>query len=146
MPSSTAPAPSSIATSQLPLSPAEASLLTHNQSVALALAQTQPADAYEPRLLIDPTSLTLLSSHLDRLLHSIAGRLDDLSAQAQADAMQQQFRVSASIDAADREIARFKAILAQIDDLEMEFEKIQRIGDIVKGFRGRVERLEAKFA
>lgn len=45
---------------------------------------------------------------------------------------------------ADAEIARFRAILHQIDELETEFEKIQRIREIVRGFRARVEHLDRR--
>ena len=45
---------------------------------------------------------------------------------------------------ADAEIARFRAILQQIDDLENEFEKIKRIREIVRGFRARVEHMERR--
>lgn len=41
--------------------------------------------------------------------------------------------------AADAEIARFKDILRQIDELETEFDKIRHIRDIVKAYRARVE-------
>ena len=46
---------------------------------------------------------------------------------------------------ADAEIARFHEILRQLDELEREFDKVRHIRDIVKGFRGRVERLERRF-
>lgn len=45
---------------------------------------------------------------------------------------------------ADNEIARFRHILQQIDELEMEFDKIKRIREIVRGFRARVEHLERR--
>lgn len=45
---------------------------------------------------------------------------------------------------ADAEIARFRAILQQIDELEVEFDKVRHIRDIVKGFRARVEGLERR--
>ena len=44
-----------------------------------------------------------------------------------------------TVAGADAEIARFKEILRQIDELEMEFDKVRHIRDIVKGFRARVE-------
>ncbi len=44
-----------------------------------------------------------------------------------------------TIAGADAEIARFKDILRQIDELETEFDKVRHIRDIVKGFRARVE-------
>ena len=45
---------------------------------------------------------------------------------------------------ADAEIARFHAILQQIDELDNEFDKIKRIREIVRGFRARVEHLERR--
>lgn len=45
---------------------------------------------------------------------------------------------------ADAEIARFRAILAQIDELELEFEKIARIREIVRAYRARVAAVEAR--
>ena len=45
---------------------------------------------------------------------------------------------------ADVEIARFREILRQIDELQMEFDKVRRIGEIVKGFRARVEALDRR--
>ena len=46
---------------------------------------------------------------------------------------------------ADREIARFRAILQQIDELETEFDKIKRIREIVGHHRARVEQMERHF-
>lgn len=45
---------------------------------------------------------------------------------------------------ADNEIARFRAILQQIDELETEFDKIKRIREIVRSFRARVEQMERR--
>lgn len=53
-------------------------------------------------------------------------------------------RAGNAIQMADREIARFRALLQQIDDLETEFDKIKRIREIVRGFRARVEQMEAR--
>ena len=46
---------------------------------------------------------------------------------------------ASSIAAADAEIARFRDILRQIDELETEFDKVRHIRDIVKTYRARVE-------
>lgn len=45
---------------------------------------------------------------------------------------------------ADAEIARFHRILREIDELQVEFDKVRRIGEIVKGFKTRVEQLERR--
>jgi hypothetical protein len=43
---------------------------------------------------------------------------------------------------ADAEIAKVRRIIASIDELENEFDKIKRIRDIVKNYRARVESLD----
>ena len=48
-------------------------------------------------------------------------------------------RAAGSIASADAEIARFKEILRQIDELETEFDKVRHIRDIVKAYRARVD-------
>ena len=49
-----------------------------------------------------------------------------------------------AIQAADQEIARFRALMQQIDDLEMEFDKLKRIREIVRQYRARVEQMERR--
>lgn len=53
-------------------------------------------------------------------------------------------RAGNALEMADAEIARFRGILRQIDELEAEFEKIQRIREIVRSFRQRVEQMERR--
>ena len=55
-------------------------------------------------------------------------------------------RAANSIANADAEIARFKEIMRQIDELEMEFDKVRHIRDIVKAYRGRVEGISNKLS
>jgi hypothetical protein len=45
---------------------------------------------------------------------------------------------------ADEEMARFRQMMAQIDQLENEFEKIKRIREIVRSWRTRVEEMERR--
>lgn len=53
-------------------------------------------------------------------------------------------RAANTIANADAEIARFKEIMRQIDELEMEFDKVRHIRDIVKAYRSRVEGISNK--
>lgn len=53
-------------------------------------------------------------------------------------------RAGNAIQMADQEIARFRAILREIDELQTEFDKVRRIGEIVKGFKSRVDRLDRR--
>lgn len=57
---------------------------------------------------------------------------------------QQYDRAGNAIELADAEIARFHEIIRQIDELEMEFDKVRHIRDIVRGYRQRVEELERR--
>jgi hypothetical protein len=57
-------------------------------------------------------------------------------------AQQQYDRAGNAIAIADSEIARFHDILRQIDELEVDFDRIKHIRDIVRSYRQRVEEME----
>lgn len=65
-----------------------------------------------------------------------------LSEQAQMFTQVQYDRAGNIIDGADAEIARYADILRQLDELEIDFDRIAHIKEIVKGYRSRVETLE----
>ena len=65
-----------------------------------------------------------------------------LSQQTQTATQTQYDRAGHVIQNADAEIARFRAILKEIDELEVEFDKVRRIGEIVKSFKARVDHIE----
>jgi len=48
------------------------------------------------------------------------------------------------IQNADAEIARMKRIMAEIDHLEGEFEKVRNIRDVIKDLRKRVDELDRR--
>jgi hypothetical protein len=96
------------------------------------------------RLLLDPSSLQALSAHFDRLMYSIQQRWQYLTQQTQTATQVQYDRAGNAMQMADAEIARFRAILREIDELQVEFDKVRRIGEIVKGFKSRVERLDRR--
>ncbi|KAF2212154.1 hypothetical protein CERZMDRAFT_41205 [Cercospora zeae-maydis SCOH1-5] len=137
---------SSIADNRLGLSAQDVAALRQHQQLAHAQARSPAGSAAssQGRLLLDPGSLQLLSRHFDRIMLAIQQRLEQLN-QATSHATQAQSdRAGNAIQMADDEIARFRAILAQMDELENEFEKIKRIRDIVRGFRARVEQMERR--
>ena len=47
-----------------------------------------------------------------------------------------------SIKSADRQIAVFRDILRQMDDLEMHFDNVRHIRDVVRALRVRVEKAD----
>ncbi|KAI6899169.1 hypothetical protein KC318_g9310 [Hortaea werneckii] len=145
----TAPAsaiPSSIPDTRLGLSPQDVATLRQHQQLAHAQARS-PAGSQassQGRLLLDPGSLQMLAQHFDRVMQAIAQRLEQLNRATESATQTQYDRAGHAIQMADAEIARFRAILHQIDELETEFEKIQRIREIVRGFRARVEHLDRR--
>ncbi len=75
-------------------------------------------------------------------MQQIQARLDYLSEQSQMVGQQQYDRAGNAIELADSEIARFHDILRQIDELELDFDRIRHIRDIVRSYRQRVEEME----
>jgi vacuolar-type H+-ATPase subunit D/Vma8 len=53
-------------------------------------------------------------------------------------------RAVTSVQQADAEIERFQEVMRQIGELQTELTKIQRIGEIVKSMRARVEALDRR--
>jgi hypothetical protein len=88
--------------------------------------------------------LQALSAHFDRLMYSIQQRWQYLTQQTQTATQVQYDRAGNAMQMADAEIARFRAILREIDELQVEFDKVRRIGEIVKGFKSRVDRLDRR--
>jgi uncharacterized membrane protein YccC len=93
-------------------------------------------------LLLDSSSLSALGRYFDRLMANIEQNIQYLSEQAQLFTQVQYDRAGNIIDGADEEIARYKALLRQLDELELDFDRIAHIKEIVKQYRSRVETLE----
>jgi hypothetical protein len=132
---------------ELDLTNEEIELLRHHQVQAASTAGGSSSRAAsrassQGLLLLDGNSLAALGRHFDRLMQQIQARLDWLSEQSQTVAQQQYDRAGNAIEIADSEIARFQDILRQIDELELDFDRIRHIRDIVRGYRQRVEEME----
>ncbi|KAL2069026.1 hypothetical protein VTL71DRAFT_15364 [Oculimacula yallundae] len=137
----------SIPDTQLGLTNDEIALLRHHQQAAASTAGGSSSRAAsrassQGLLLLDSTSLADLGRHFDRLMQQISQRLDWLSEQSATVAQQQYDRAGNAIAIADAEIARFHDILRQIDELELDFDRIKHIREIVRGFRQRVAETE----
>jgi YD repeat-containing protein len=74
----------------------------------------------------------------------ITNTTTQLTQQTQTATQVQYDRAGNAIEMADAQIARFRAILREIDELQVEFDKVRRIGEIVKGFKSRVDRLDRR--
>lgn len=138
--------PTSIPDTSLGLSAQDVSTLRQHQQLAHTSARSSAGSqaSSQGRLLLDPTSLSLLGRHLERVMGAIQTRLETLNRATELATQGQFSRAADGIAAADNEIARFRALLGQIDELELEFEKIARIREIVRGFRARVEALDRR--
>ncbi|KAF2430389.1 hypothetical protein EJ08DRAFT_589195 [Tothia fuscella] len=137
----------SVPDTQLGLSSADIQALRYHQQVALSQTGSSRAASQassQGRLLLDPGSLAALSNYFDRLMYSIQQRWTSLYQQTQTATQTQYDRAGNAIEMADAEIARFHEILRQIDELQTEFDKVRRIGEIVKAYRARVEALDRR--
>ncbi|TAQ85947.1 hypothetical protein B7494_g5713 [Chlorociboria aeruginascens] len=129
---------------ELGLTEDEILLLRHHQQQAANSSSSRAASRASSQglLLLDGSSLAALGRHFDRLMEQIQQRLDYLSEQSQMVVQQQYDTAGNAIAIADAEIARFHEILRQIDELEVDFDRIRHIRDIVRAYRQRVEEME----
>ncbi|KAL2016503.1 hypothetical protein VTK56DRAFT_3466 [Thermocarpiscus australiensis] len=132
---------------QLGLTDDEIQLLQHGQqAVAAAGGSTSSRAASRASsqglLLMDSSSLAALGRHFDRVMQHIQQRLEDLMQQSQIVTLSVYDHAGNLIDNADAEIQRYHDIMAQIDELELDFDRIRHIRDIVRDFRHRAEELE----
>lgn len=144
--SSTSQVPQTVSVTQLGLSNDEVAVLQHAQREAAAGGSSSSRAASRASsqglLLLDSGSLAQLGRHFDRLMQQISQQLDHLTEQSQIVTMSVYDEAGNLIDNADAEIRRFHQIMAQIDELEVEFDRIRHIRDIVRGYRQRVQELE----
>ncbi|KAL2147036.1 hypothetical protein VTI28DRAFT_918 [Corynascus sepedonium] len=148
--SSQQPAPNANAVpdTQLGLTEDQIELLRHGQQAVAAAGGGSTSSRAASRassqglLLMDTSSLTALGRHFDRVMQSIQQRLEYLMEQSQIVTLSVYDQAGNLIDNADAEIARYHDIVAQIDELELDFDRIGQIREIVRGFRQRAEELE----
>ncbi|KAK2005840.1 hypothetical protein LZ32DRAFT_664070 [Colletotrichum eremochloae] len=93
-------------------------------------------------LLLDSTSLAALGRYFDRVMGQIEQQILYLSEQSQMFTMAQFDRAGNLVEGADAEIARYHDLLRQLDELELDFDRIRHIKEIVCGYRSRVEEME----
>ncbi|KAF2479351.1 hypothetical protein BDY17DRAFT_256946 [Neohortaea acidophila] len=131
---------------RLGLSPDDTATLRQHQHLAHAQVRSPVGSqaSSQGRLLLDPGNYALLARHFDRVMGAIEGRIEQLHRATETATAAQYDRAHTVMQVADAEIARFRAILAQIDELELEFEKIARIREIVRVYRARVAAVEAR--
>jgi TolA-binding protein len=95
-------------------------------------------------LMVDAHSLVALGNYFDRIMRRIAARLDQLTDQSSSAAAQQYDRAGNAIEVADHEIARLNAIMDEIDRLEEDYDKLERLKEVVRNIRTRVEQAERR--
>jgi hypothetical protein len=133
---------------ELGLTEDQIQLLRHGQQAVAAAGAGSTSSRAASRassqgmLLMDSSSLSALGRHFDRVMQSIQQRLEYLMEQSQIVTLSVYDRAGNLIDNADAEIARYHDIMAQIDELELDFDRIGQIREIVRGFRQRAEELE----
>ena len=93
-------------------------------------------------LRLDSGSLAQLGRHFDRLMQRIQGQMAILSEQVQIVNMHISDEAGNLMDNADAEIERYNNLLQQLDELDLDYDRISNIKDIVKDYRRRAEELE----
>ncbi|KAF7549095.1 hypothetical protein G7Z17_g6632 [Cylindrodendrum hubeiense] len=131
---------------QLGLSAEEVQLLRQGQAAlgggGSSSSRAASRASSQGLLLLDSSSLSALTRYFDHLMGSIEQRIQHLSYEAQRFTQLQYDEADGIIGGADAEIARYTEILQQLDELEVDFDRIAHIKEIVKGFRSRVEDME----
>ena len=129
---------------QLGLTAEEIQLLRQGQAALGGSSSSRAASRASSQglLLLDSSSLASLGRYFDRLMGNIEQNMQYLSEQAQMFTQVQYDHAGNIIDGADAEIARYTEILRQLDELEVDFDRIAHIKEIVKGYRSRVEDME----
>jgi len=131
---------------QLGLTNEEIQLLRQGQQTVAAGGSTSSRAASRASsqglLMLDASSLTALGRHFDRVMQRVQQQLEYLVEQSTIVTMHVYDRAGNLIDNADAEIARYHDIMRQIDELELDFDRIAHIRDIVREFRHRAEELE----
>ncbi|OCL06277.1 hypothetical protein AOQ84DRAFT_343532 [Glonium stellatum] len=91
------------------------------------------------RILLDPEGLQQLKSRFNCLLNSIQARWEILSEEARLTTVVCYDTGDISTLTVDERIRRFKMILGQMDELQVELNKVRRIGEIVRSWKARVD-------
>ncbi|EFQ32680.1 uncharacterized protein GLRG_07824 [Colletotrichum graminicola M1.001] len=131
---------------QLGLSYEEIQLLRQGQAALAQGAGGGGGGIQLGLLLLDSTSLAALGRYFDRVMGQIEQQIVYLSEQSQMFTMAQFDRAGNLVEGADAEIARYHDLLRQLDELELDFDRIRHIKDIVRGYRSRVEDMERELA
>lgn len=144
--SSQQPSTNAVPDTQLGLTEDEIQILRHGQQAVAAAGSSSSRAASRASsqglLMIDSSSLSALGRHFDRVMQHIQQRLEYLMEQSQIVTLSVYDQSGQLIDNADAEIARYHDIMAQIDELELDFDRIRHIRDIVRDYRRRAEELE----
>jgi hypothetical protein len=130
---------------QLGLSSEEVAILRQGQATLAGGSSSSRAASRassQGLLLLDSSSLAALGRYFDSLMSQIERQMEYLSEQSQMFTAAQYDRSGNLIDVADAEIERFHDILRQIDELEVDFDRLSNIREIVRGYRARVEGME----
>ncbi|KAK3694800.1 hypothetical protein B0T22DRAFT_82006 [Podospora appendiculata] len=138
--------PNAVPDTQLGLTNEEIHLLRQGQQALAAGGSTSSRAASRASsqglLMMDTSSLAALGRHFDRILERIQQRIENLIAQSETVTLYVRDRAGNLIDVAQDEIDRYNGIMLEIDELELDYDRIGHICEIVRDFRQRVEELE----
>ncbi|CAK7221222.1 hypothetical protein SBRCBS47491_004454 [Sporothrix bragantina] len=132
---------------QLNLTHEELTLLREGQS-ALARGGGSSSSRAASRassqgvFLLNHATLQALEAHFQRVMSHISSQMNYLSEQTQAATQMMYSETGELIVDADAEIQRFHKINQQLEELELDFDRIAHIHAIVRDIRQRLEEAE----
>ncbi|KAK9236398.1 hypothetical protein V1525DRAFT_389550 [Lipomyces kononenkoae] len=91
---------------------------------------------------ISKESVDLVSSKFDTIIADVSERMNYLIQQTCQSAERHHEQCVAVADESTWEMDKLRSIIERCDEIELEFAKIKRIGEIVKEFKDRVAYLE----
>ncbi|KAK9318350.1 hypothetical protein V1522DRAFT_396897 [Lipomyces starkeyi] len=93
---------------------------------------------------ISKESVDLVSTKFDKIIADVSERMNYLIQQTCQSSERHHEQCIALADEATWEMDRLRTIIERCDEIELEFAKIKRIGEIVKEFKNRVAYLEKR--
>ncbi|KAK9454821.1 hypothetical protein V1511DRAFT_501064 [Dipodascopsis uninucleata] len=93
---------------------------------------------------IDTEVVSEVVQNFEKIIDDIAERMNYLAQQTCNSANRHHMQCLNVAEEANFEIDRLRKIIERCDDIDLEFEKIKRIGEIVKEFKTRIAVLETQ--
>ncbi|RVX71433.1 hypothetical protein B0A52_05005 [Exophiala mesophila] len=115
-----------------------------HHSTSSRAASAASSRSVSGRILLDDNSLTSLGVHLDIIMSSINGRINELTDAIEQSIERTRNQTNRTMYQADAELERCRTLLAQMKRLESDQKEVLRIRDRVTALRRAAEALDGR--